>query len=278
MALQLPTSLSPSKVSSFQNCALAFRFSAIDRLIEPPTIHTAKGTLVHRALERLFDYHLAGTRTVEVALAELDHAVPEILDGLEYALLGLTEDARATMVHESQQLVRNYFELEDPNSKRAIGLELKLEATLGNLRIRGIIDRLDLTTDGELEVVDYKTGRAPWERNESSKMTGVHIYALMCEQLFGKRPVRIKLLHLREPVTITAEPTEQTVRGLSRKSEAIWKAVERSCERDDFRPNPGKLCDYCAFKTWCPAFGGDPTKAATEYVMAPRKPAAILLP
>ena len=53
MALELPTSLSPSKVSSFTDCALSFRFSAIDKIPQPPTIATVKGTLVHAALERL---------------------------------------------------------------------------------------------------------------------------------------------------------------------------------------------------------------------------------
>jgi putative RecB family exonuclease len=33
--------------------------------------------------------------------------------------------------------------------------------------------------------------------------------------------------------------------------------VERACEREDFRPNPGRLCDWCAFKAYCPAFGGN---------------------
>ena len=36
-------------------CPLLYRFRAIDRLPEPPTVATARGTLVHAALERLFD-------------------------------------------------------------------------------------------------------------------------------------------------------------------------------------------------------------------------------
>jgi hypothetical protein len=34
-------------------------------------------------------------------------------------------------------------------------------------------------------------------------------------------------------------------------------AIERACEREDFRPNPGRLCDWCGFKAYCPSFGGD---------------------
>ena len=63
MALDLPRSLSPSKVSSFRDCALAFRFSAIDHLPEEPTVWTVKGTRRHRALERLFWEHRRGQRS-----------------------------------------------------------------------------------------------------------------------------------------------------------------------------------------------------------------------
>src|SRR4051794_24317953 len=98
MSLPLPTSLSPSKVASFKDCALAFRFAAIDRLPEPPSPWAAKGTLVHRALELLFWEEQAGDRTIEAALAKLDRAVPEVLGDREYADLAMTDEERAEFV------------------------------------------------------------------------------------------------------------------------------------------------------------------------------------
>src|SRR5436305_6666234 len=74
MALPLPASLTPSKVASFKDCALAFRFSAIDRLPEPPQPYTTKGTLVHRALELLFCVEPPEQRTIPVALRCLQRA------------------------------------------------------------------------------------------------------------------------------------------------------------------------------------------------------------
>ncbi len=71
MALQLPTSLSPSKVASFKDCALAFRFSAIDHLPQPPSPAATKGTLVHRALELLLCEPPA-RRSLDTALGCLD--------------------------------------------------------------------------------------------------------------------------------------------------------------------------------------------------------------
>ena len=95
--------------------------------------------------------------------------------------------------------MRNYFRLEDPRTVRAIGLELRVEAEVDGIRLRGIIDRLELDADGELVVTDYKTGAAPSTQYERKRLSGVHIYSLLCEQLLGRRPKRVQLLYLKRP-------------------------------------------------------------------------------
>src|SRR5205809_5372835 len=106
MPLPLPTSLSPSKVASFKDCALAFRFSVIDRLPEPPSPSAAKGTLVHRALELLFALAPA-ERTPGAALPLVDLAADEILSSEEYVDLEL--DNPDAFVAEARSLVERYF-------------------------------------------------------------------------------------------------------------------------------------------------------------------------
>jgi putative RecB family exonuclease len=142
-----------------------------------------------------------------------------------------------------------------------IGLEIKLEASMGGTRLRGVIDRLELAPDGEFVITDYKTGGVPSERWEGKSLSGVHTYALLCEQMLGKRPARVQLFYLQKPEMIIATATEQTCTGVARRTNALWTAISKSCARDDFRPNPSKLCDWCAFKAYCPAFGGNPVDA-----------------
>jgi putative RecB family exonuclease len=266
MALEPPHTLSPSKVSSFTDCALAFRFSAIDRLPEPPSAPATKGTLVHAALELLYDLPPA-QRTVDTAVRCLGTAMERLRDDPEYSELELSTEAEAAFLADADRLVRNDFLIEDPTSVHPIGLELMLQAEIGGVLVRGIIDRLELDADGGLVVTDYKTGRAPNERYEAGRMGGVHLYSLLCEKVFGQRPARVRLLYLGDPLEISTSPSAQSTTGIERKVAAIWTAVERACEREDFRPRPGKLCDYCAFQAYCPAFGGDPaeaTKVAAE--------------
>jgi putative RecB family exonuclease len=257
MAVAPPRSLSPSKVAAFTDCALAFRFAAIDRLPEPPSPWATKGTLVHAALQRLH-FDPPERRTIEAALAHLAQAERELADDPELVGLGLDDEAMTQFRAEAEALVHRYFELEDPTRVRAIGVELLMEADIGGAWVRGIIDRLEVDDDGELVVTDYKTGRAPNERFERGRLAGVHVYALLCEKLLGRRPARVQLLYLADPVAIVCTPTERDTRTAERRLGAVWSAVIRACATETFRPQPSRLCDFCAFRAYCPAFGGDP--------------------
>lgn len=268
MAFDLPATLSPSKVSAFKDCALAFRFSVIDRLPEPASPAAVRGTLVHRTLEELYCAE-PSARTLEAALSALAVVVDEARrSDPEYGELGLAGEAEAAYVADAERLVRRYFEMEDPVTIRPIGLELLLEAELGGVRVRGIIDRLELDAAGELVVTDYKTGRSPGPRYEQGRFGGVHFYAFLCQAVLGRRPARIQLLYLADGVSIIATPSEQSIRGLEGRVGAVWQAVERACAVEDFRPHPSPLCNWCAFQSYCPAYGGDPTIARRELVGA----------
>ncbi|HVT42729.1 MAG TPA: PD-(D/E)XK nuclease family protein [Acidimicrobiales bacterium] len=255
MALSPPRTLTPSKVTAFTNCPLAFRFSQIERLPEPPSPPAVKGTLVHGALEGLFWNHPAGARTPEAAAAELERAWQAMRqDDEEFAQLGLDLDEAERFLADARTLVDNYFRLEDPNASRTVGVELGVETVVDGMRLRGIIDRLDIEPDGSLVVVDYKTGRAPSERFERGSLGGVQTYALLCESLVGRAPAEVRLLYLRQPIAIASKASEQTIRGQRKRAVAVWSAIERACDAEDFRPNVGPLCDHCHFKSACPAF------------------------
>ena len=267
----VPTSLSPSRVEAFTSCPMAFRFASIERLPESPSAHMTKGSLVHRVLELLF-IRPAAARTIDSARDCFQHAVDEYSIDPEFTLLNLNEAQQQTFIADAWSLVGAYFGMEDPTVIREIGLEIRLEAQVGSLALRGIIDRLELDADGGLVVTDYKTGRAPGLKYEQGRLAGVHFYSFLCEEVLGRRPSAIKLMYLRTGETITALPSAQSVKFITTRTTAVWKAVERACTTGTFLPRQGPLCSSCSFQQWCPAFGGDPALAAVE---APLQHAAL---
>ena len=264
---EVPTSLSPSRVEKFTSCPLAFRFASIEKLPERPSIHTTRGSLVHRALELAFA-HPAAERTPDAFRASLAVARHEYLSLPELVDLRLDDEQQETLDADCRNLVERYLTMEDPTAVRAIGIELRLSADAGPLALRGVIDRLDLRDDGELVVVDYKTGRAPSINWEQKSLAGVHFYSFLCEQVLGRRPAVIRLMYLSSGETIEATPSAQSVRFITTRTTAVWQAVERACQTEDFRPRPGAICQSCSFQQWCPAFGGDPDRAAIEAPIA----------
>lgn len=254
VALPLPRSLSPSKVSAFKSCALAFRFSAIDRLPETPSLPAVRGTLVHRALQHLFWRVPPMQRSRAAASAMLASAAAELADEID--ALGLDHQASLNLSAEAERLLDGYFALEDPTTPTTLGVELMLEARLGGVLLRGIIDRLDLDDAGHLVVVDYKTGRPPRQGHERDSLAGVHYYALLLEEVLGTRPSRVQLLYLGAPLAVSTEPTGQAIEARRRATSAVWAAVERGCAAEDFRPRPSSLCPHCSWQSYCPAFGG----------------------
>jgi putative RecB family exonuclease len=209
---------------------------------------------VHAALEGLFWHHPAGTRTRAAADAELERAWHALKDDAEFAGLALDATEAAAFLADARELLDNYFLLEDPDEVRTVGVELGVETVVDGLRLRGIIDRLDVAPDGSLIVVDYKTGRTPSEQFERGSLGGVQTYALLCESMLGRAPVEVRLLFLREPIAICARATPQTISGQRRRAVAVWSAITRACDAEDFRPHVGPLCDYCNFRDICPAF------------------------
>ena len=113
MPLELPSSLSPSKVSAFQDCALAFRFSAIDRLPEPPSTAQVRGSVVHAALEQLYALP-AIDRVPETALSLVTPAWDAVVAEKPELAEEIAPELRETLLKEARDLLAGYYRMEDP--------------------------------------------------------------------------------------------------------------------------------------------------------------------
>lgn len=245
--------LSPSRASDFKVCPQLFKFRSIDKLPEPVTVHQARGTTAHLALQRLFDLE-ASTRTPNRLYDLFREAWTEVRGEEEYSdLFESTEEEREWGL-ESLTLLANYFTVEDPSSIEPLDRELDMIEDLDGIVIRGILDRIDRRPDGQLVITDYKTGKAPPERYAMPAFFALKIYALLIRRRTGETPRELRLLYLNGPTMYRLEVDDAQLGAMDRQLRALWTAIERAMESDNFPPRPGRLCDWCSFQDLCPAF------------------------
>jgi putative RecB family exonuclease len=254
-------SLSPSRASDFKTCPLLYRFRSIDRLPETPTRAATRGTVVHSVLEHLYDLP-AVDRTVEAAQADVGPSWQQLLaDTPELSEL-FAEDSDGTELAEwlesARDLVANYFKLEDPSRLEPASREELVEVVLDGLRLRGYVDRIDVSPAGEIRVVDYKTGSIPREAFEAKALFQMKFYALVLWRTRGVVPKQLRLIYLSDTDTLSYQADADELARFERTVQAIWKAIAKASLTGDFRPNPSRLCGWCSHQQFCPAKGGIP--------------------
>ena len=253
--------LSPSRAGDFMSCPLLYRFRTVDKLPEPYSPDAVRGTVVHKVLEDLFDLP-AERRTPDRAAAMLEPAWAALVEQ-EPELASLFEGEggpeSAEWLASCRSVLERYFTLEDPTRLEPAERELYVETLLDSrLLLRGFVDRIDVAPDGAIRVVDYKTGRSPHEMFEAKALFQMKFYALVIWRTRGVVPAMLQLVYLGNGEMLRYVPDERDLLATERKVVAVWEAIRRAEESGDWRPNPGRLCDWCAHRAICPAYGGTP--------------------
>ena len=273
-------SLSPSRASDFKTCPLLYRFRTIDRLPEAPSRAAARGTVVHAVLEQLYDLPSA-ERTLGAARDLVEPAWQHLLAQAPELATLFADEAEAGQLGDwldsARDLVESYFALENPAALEPAAREEFVEAVVDGLRLRGYVDRLDVSASGDIRVVDYKTGTIPREAFEAKALFQMKFYALVLWRTRGIVPRQLKLIYLADRDTLTYAPDQDELVRFERTLKAIWTAIARATENGDFRPSPSRLCDWCDHQARCPSFGGTPPpfpKDALAIVTRDRREAA----
>ncbi|MDT4923879.1 MAG: putative RecB family exonuclease [Pseudonocardiales bacterium] len=273
-SVELPTpvlgSLSPSRAADFKTCPLLYRFRCIDRLPEAPSSAATRGTLVHAVLESLFDLP-APARTLAAARELLPAAWQRVRDEAPEVDSLFAEDADgsefAAWMDSAGGLLDNYFTLEDPSRLEPESREQLVEIVVDGLRLRGYVDRIDVSPAGDIRVVDYKTGSTPREAFEAKALFQMKFYALVLWRIRGVVPRQLRLMYLADSDTLSYAPDADELVRFERTLKAIWAAIQRALATGDFRPSPSRLCDWCDHKAVCPAWGGTPPPFPSDPVL-----------
>jgi putative RecB family exonuclease len=109
-----------------------------------------------------------------------------------------------------------------------------------------------------MRVVDYKTGRSPGVGFEQKALFQMRFYALALWRMRGVVPRLLQLIYLGDGQVVRYEPDEADLLATERKVHALSEAIQRAHDTGEWRASPSRLCDWCAHRALCPAWGGTP--------------------
>ncbi len=244
--------VTPAKLSTWADCPRRYRMAYLDRPSPPrggAWAHSTLGAVVHNALKGLFDLP-AERRTTDQAVALLHR---------QWKNEGFRDPEQAAEYRRrAEGWIGDYVAELDP-ALEPVGVERWVSTPTERIVAEGRVDRIDLR-DGELVIVDYKTGRHALTTDDARGSLALALYALAAGRTLRKPCHRVELHHLPTGTVAAWDHTDETLeRHLRRAEEAaddVSLAADTLAAGGDqdvlFPPRTGRQCSWCDFRRSCP--------------------------
>ena len=239
------THLSYSRLSRFEQCPAAFKYHYIDKLRAEPGVALKFGKLVHAVLEVLVQEHCA--EELCAPLSE-DRALELFKDG--WAKEGLVG---VELFQEGLQILRDFVRDQgEMNHRDVLALEQKFLLEVGRFTVLGFVDRIDWVDDKTIEVIDYKTNRMLFTRDEVDHSLQMSLYELAVRQLYPwVKNVRLTFHMLRHNVRMRTERSQEQLDAAMEYVDTLGRATEAATE---YPARINTNCVWCDHKANCPAY------------------------
>ncbi len=243
----------PTRLTTWLDCPRRYRFTYLDRPpppTGPPWAHNTLGAAVHVALADWWRLPLE-RRTIAAAGALLDRAWRT--DGFRDATQA--EEWRL----RCRDMVERYVARLDPANEPR-GIERTVSTVYGRMALSGRVDRIDERPDGELVVVDYKTGRHLLTVDDARSSLALAVYAAAAARTLRRPCRRVELHHLPTGEVVGWDHNERSIeRHLSRADDIAAECVTADeafaagrTGDDVFPPRLSSQCAWCDLRPACP--------------------------
>lgn len=237
-----PLTLSPSAVMGYRACPQQYLFQKLWSIEGEAKATWTFGRVIHATIRR--------------AVAELKKGrklpfeeVRRIYE-TEWSAIGYEDDYQEQEYKRDglEQLETFYAtlceaQLEILEQEKTFELDLE-----NNVIVKGRIDQINSLGRKDVEIVDYKTGKAKKD-SEANKDLQLSIYAIAAKEIFEVNPVRLVFHYLQD------NKRQATTRSAKQLTEAqkVVQEVAAEIRASEFAAKPGFQCRSCAYRPICPA-------------------------
>jgi len=236
---------SPSALGKFEDCPMQYKFAYILGIPTAPKPFFDLGTSVHNTIEALTKMKREGKKIdEETGLKVLDCG---------WITGNYSSEAAETQAKENaKKMISNFLTWEETFDGEIAAVEEWFPFKINGFEVRCKLDRLNKTSGGEFEVVDYKSSKTALSSNKLRENLQMNVYALAVKKHFSQAPTKI-IHYYPKPKThengkvvearITSEMLEETENKIKEIIDTITK------EKFEVKEKPN--CMFCDYKGIC---------------------------
>ncbi len=232
--------LSASAIETYDTCPQKFMFSHYLKIPTGPQPALTFGNIMHQCARRYFELRRQGP----VKFEQLQAHFEQIWKGA-----GFEDDYQEQAYKKAGiEQLRVFVSRHETVTTLPLAAEAHFSLDLGDVVLEGRIDQINPLPDHSVELVDYKTGRPPSQK-DADKSLQLSVYALAARDQMHLNPTRLTFYSLtnNEPVR-----TVRTPKDLELVVSEI-REVAAQIRQQSFPPRPGFACKYCDYVLICPA-------------------------
>ncbi len=245
---------SHSRLGTFENCPLKFRFKYIDKMESAVEgIESFMGSRVHEALEKLYkDKRFQKNDSLEELLefysAQWDKNWHQDIKIVR------KEYSAENYKKMGKKYISEYFDQYKPfDQAKTLALEERVRINLGDgYELQGFIDRLSLAGD-LYEIHDYKTSLNAPSQEELDEDRQLALYSISVREKYPDAE-RVDLVwhYLSIGKEMRSSRSEQQLEELKKSICVLIDSIECAKEQEKFPPRESALCSWCEYAEHCP--------------------------
>ena len=231
---------SVSQFVGYKKCPRLYQYRHVMKIPEKPRYYFDFGSSLHSIAEQLTRMQKDGKTINEKVAGEL---LAKYWDPKGYK----TKIDEQRDYAEAKTILKVFLDEQAKSKSEIVDIERWFETSIGDIKLRGRIDRIDKDESG-YTVVDYKTSKKASSLNELKKDMQLLVYALAIKQMYGTGPLKVGDWFLRTNEKVFFEPENQALEAIQNEIKEMAEKIKAAA----FEPKKGSWeCNYCDYTCLC---------------------------
>jgi len=244
--MRQPT-MSPTKFATFLACPYKYKWLYLDSrgkwFVRSKSCYSF-GTSLHRVLQRYHDNEDISIKSLDDAVEALDQA------WIDAGYASAAEMSEA--LGDGKIVIQRYIRAAEHRQKESqtIFVEKQLSHSYDEFKLLGRVDRIEEYPDGELEVVDYKSGRETVSSEDVASDISMGCYQLLMRKNFPGRKVTATIIALRSGHQASYSMNEIELNEFEKDILKLGTII-LSEDFQELFPKRKRICTDCDFVPLC---------------------------